>query len=365
MSHAFRTDGADGAGRPDMVDWDLAVRIGGRLAGEGPTVGRDEAAAIVEELRAGADRSTGLVREFTGLVARDHSAPVLVVDRASWVQANADAFATLLVTDRGQAHREEAADRDHRSDRVAGHRRRGRQRARLPGVEGARPVRPVPRARRPAAARGAQHRARRARARGGPARLPALGLPARGDPPGAVHRGPVDARAHVRADPEVRRDHGAVRAAGGRPHPGPRGAQERPRRRLVRGQPPRRGRYAGAAGAARRPDRRDVAARGSRGRRHGRRRPDRHPVGRQDPRQVQRAPQGGRRPRPVPAPGARPRRQDGAVPRRCRVRPHGRRQRPGCPASTWSGSSPTTCPPAPRSPTPTPGWRACSGASPT
>ena len=96
MSHAFRTDGADGAGRPDMVDWDLAVRIGGRLAGDGPTVGRDEAAAIVEELRAGADRSTGLVREFTGLVAREHSAPVLVIDRASWVQANADAFATLL-----------------------------------------------------------------------------------------------------------------------------------------------------------------------------------------------------------------------------------------------------------------------------
>jgi len=96
MSHAFRTDGADEPDRVDMVDWALAVRVGARLAGEGPTVGRDEAPAIVEELRAGADRSTGLVREFTGLVARDHSAPVLVVDRAGWVQANADAFATLL-----------------------------------------------------------------------------------------------------------------------------------------------------------------------------------------------------------------------------------------------------------------------------
>ena len=100
MSHAFRTDGVDGDGRPGMVDWDLAVRIGGRLAGEGPTVGRDEAAAIVEELRAGADRSSGLVREFTGLVAQDagpgRGAPVLVVDRAGWVQANADAFAVLL-----------------------------------------------------------------------------------------------------------------------------------------------------------------------------------------------------------------------------------------------------------------------------
>jgi coenzyme F420 biosynthesis associated uncharacterized protein len=96
MSHAFRTDDGDGPGRPEMVDWDLAVRIGGRLAGEGPVVGRQEAAGIVDELRAGAERSTGLVREYTGLVARDHDAPVLVVDRLSWVQANADAFSTLL-----------------------------------------------------------------------------------------------------------------------------------------------------------------------------------------------------------------------------------------------------------------------------
>ena len=79
-----------------MVDWDLAVRIGSRLAGDGPTVGREEAAAVVAELRAGADRSTGLVREFTGLAAAERTAPVLVVDRAGWVQANADAFATLL-----------------------------------------------------------------------------------------------------------------------------------------------------------------------------------------------------------------------------------------------------------------------------
>src|SRR3954469_22525608 len=95
MSHAFRTDGADG-GRPAMVDWELAVRVGSKLAGDGPTIERDEAPAVVEELRDGANRSTGLVRDFTCLVAQDHSAPVLVVDRAGWVQANADAFATLL-----------------------------------------------------------------------------------------------------------------------------------------------------------------------------------------------------------------------------------------------------------------------------
>ncbi|HYH35194.1 MAG TPA: zinc-dependent metalloprotease [Nocardioides sp.] len=79
-----------------MVDWDLAVGIGSRLAGQGPVVSPDEAAAVVAELRASADRSTGLVRDFTGLVAAERTAPVLVVDRPGWVQANADAFSTLL-----------------------------------------------------------------------------------------------------------------------------------------------------------------------------------------------------------------------------------------------------------------------------
>ena len=116
-----------------------------RLAGEGPTVGRDEAAAIVEELRAGADRSTGLVREFTGLVARDHSAPGPGGRPGQLGAGQRRRVRDAALADRGQAHREEAADRDHRRDRVADHRRRGRQRARLPGVEGARPVRPVPR----------------------------------------------------------------------------------------------------------------------------------------------------------------------------------------------------------------------------
>ena len=79
-----------------MVDWDLAVSLGSRIAGEGPSVTHDEAAEAVAELRAGANRSTGLVREFTGLVAEERTAPVVVVDRPGWIQANADGFATLL-----------------------------------------------------------------------------------------------------------------------------------------------------------------------------------------------------------------------------------------------------------------------------
>jgi coenzyme F420 biosynthesis associated uncharacterized protein len=79
-----------------MIDWDLAVATASRLAGPGPVITRPEADAVVAELRAGANRSTGLVRDFTGLQAREHTAPVLVVDRTGWIQANADAFAEVI-----------------------------------------------------------------------------------------------------------------------------------------------------------------------------------------------------------------------------------------------------------------------------
>jgi coenzyme F420 biosynthesis associated uncharacterized protein len=79
-----------------MVDWDLAVSLGSRFAGEGPQISRAEADTVVAELRRGAERSTPLVREFTGLQAGEQTAPVLVVDRAGWIAANADGFATVL-----------------------------------------------------------------------------------------------------------------------------------------------------------------------------------------------------------------------------------------------------------------------------
>ena len=79
-----------------MVDWELAVSIGGRVAGNGPVVTAEEAQAAVEELRSAADRSTGLVRDYTGLSAGERTAPVLVVDRQSWVRANTEAFAVML-----------------------------------------------------------------------------------------------------------------------------------------------------------------------------------------------------------------------------------------------------------------------------
>ncbi len=80
----------------NMVDWDLAVTLGSRIAGPGPDVTTEEAAAAVVELREHADASTALVREFTGLDAPDGTAPVLVVDRRGWIQANASSFSVLM-----------------------------------------------------------------------------------------------------------------------------------------------------------------------------------------------------------------------------------------------------------------------------
>ena len=161
-----------------MIDWDLAVSAASRMAGPGPSITRAEADAVVAELRGGAERSTPLVREFTGLTAHERTAPVLVVDRPGWIQANADGFADV--------HR--AARREAAGQARAAARRSPRRSA--PGSPASRSARllgfmsskvlgqfdPFYRRRpdgdgrrRPAAAGRAQHRARRARARRRPA----------------------------------------------------------------------------------------------------------------------------------------------------------------------------------------------------
>lgn len=82
--------------QPSMIDWGLAVRVGSRVAGDGPVTSAAEADEAVRQLRDGANRSTGLVREFTGLTAAEHTAPVLVVDRPGWIGANAQSFEEIL-----------------------------------------------------------------------------------------------------------------------------------------------------------------------------------------------------------------------------------------------------------------------------
>ncbi|MFJ8011602.1 zinc-dependent metalloprotease [Streptomyces sp. NPDC096339] len=83
----------------EMVDWNLAVATATRLVRPGPEVGRDEARAVVAELRAHARTSERHVREFTRMIpdgATVPDTPVLVVDRAGWVKANVAGFRELL-----------------------------------------------------------------------------------------------------------------------------------------------------------------------------------------------------------------------------------------------------------------------------
>lgn len=80
-----------------MVDWNLAVATATRLVRPGPEVSRDEARAIVAELRRHAKASEEHVRGFTRM-GDDvvHDTPVLVVDRPGWVRANVAGFREIL-----------------------------------------------------------------------------------------------------------------------------------------------------------------------------------------------------------------------------------------------------------------------------
>ncbi|MDQ0941670.1 MULTISPECIES: zinc-dependent metalloprotease [unclassified Streptomyces] len=86
-------------GGAEMVDWNLAVATATRFVRPGPDVSRDEARAVVAELRRHAKASEEHVRGFTRMIPEGHEpldTPVLVVDRAGWVRANVAGFRELL-----------------------------------------------------------------------------------------------------------------------------------------------------------------------------------------------------------------------------------------------------------------------------
>ncbi|MFJ8826253.1 zinc-dependent metalloprotease [Streptomyces sp. NPDC102467] len=86
-----------GAASSGMVDWNLAVATATRLVRPGPEVSRDEARAIVAELRRHAKASEEHVRAYTRMATDDaHDTPVLVVDRPGWVKANVEGFREIL-----------------------------------------------------------------------------------------------------------------------------------------------------------------------------------------------------------------------------------------------------------------------------
>ncbi|MFC9032131.1 zinc-dependent metalloprotease [Streptomyces arboris] len=86
-------------GGAEMVDWNLAVATATRLVRPGPEISREEARAVVAELRLHAKASEEHVRAFTRMIpegTQPEDTPVLVVDRAGWIKANVAGFRELL-----------------------------------------------------------------------------------------------------------------------------------------------------------------------------------------------------------------------------------------------------------------------------
>jgi len=79
-----------------MIDWEFALNTASRLSKPGPQISVAEVAEAMAELREGALLSEGPVREFTNLHARSATAPILVVDRPRWIEANIDSFRVLM-----------------------------------------------------------------------------------------------------------------------------------------------------------------------------------------------------------------------------------------------------------------------------
>jgi coenzyme F420 biosynthesis associated uncharacterized protein len=70
-----------------VVDWSLAERLAGAIAGDGPAWEGTE-----DELRAESERSGQLVRRYTGLKVPGHIPPAELIDRAEWARVNLSSF---------------------------------------------------------------------------------------------------------------------------------------------------------------------------------------------------------------------------------------------------------------------------------
>jgi coenzyme F420 biosynthesis associated uncharacterized protein len=79
-----------------MIDWDVAVSTGVRLARPGPQVSLAEARQTVAELRELSMAVERPVREVTKLQSKVAPGKVAVVDRAGWIRANVDGFRVVL-----------------------------------------------------------------------------------------------------------------------------------------------------------------------------------------------------------------------------------------------------------------------------
>ncbi len=88
---------ADSPGEPPQyVDWEFAKATGRRLVSPGPKVGSQEAADIVGALREVAVAAREPIATTSRLTSPEGVAPVFIVDRPGWIDANVDSMRSLL-----------------------------------------------------------------------------------------------------------------------------------------------------------------------------------------------------------------------------------------------------------------------------
>ncbi|MDQ6714891.1 MAG: zinc-dependent metalloprotease [Actinomycetota bacterium] len=81
---------------PEYVDWEFAKATGRRLVNPGPTVSGREASEVVASLRAVATAAREPIASTSRLHSPDGAAPVFIVDRPGWIDANVDSMRSLL-----------------------------------------------------------------------------------------------------------------------------------------------------------------------------------------------------------------------------------------------------------------------------
>src|SRR3954452_21551920 len=86
-----------------LVDWSLAERVAGALAGSGSRWEGNE-----EELRVESDRAAALVRRYTGLRPKTRIPSAELVDRDQWARVNIESFRSL--SSQVEEHLEEHMD---------------------------------------------------------------------------------------------------------------------------------------------------------------------------------------------------------------------------------------------------------------
>lgn len=87
-------DGADAA--PSYVDWEFAKSAAARMVQAGPPVSATQAREAVEEIRRLAAESVEPVAATSRMHAPGQAPAPIVVDRPSWIAANADSMSALM-----------------------------------------------------------------------------------------------------------------------------------------------------------------------------------------------------------------------------------------------------------------------------